>query len=500
MDMPRPRASAISLNGEMTAFAHIRSTGLTGELGGRVSDPEFFGLLTILPDPDEVLRRTGLDQRAYRRILADEHVEAVVTQRASAVLRQSWEVNPGGDGAADQAAAEFFREVLEALPMQRVMEQMLTAPLWGLAAHEAIWARDGQRWFVERLPDRPARRIVFDGDGNPRLKTRSNPGNGEEIPPGKFLLTRFRASWQNPYGERLLSKIYWPHTFKMSGYQFWVTFLEKFGMPWSVISYPPGMSEEEVGKLVDIAEAAVQDAVLAVPAGSDAKLLETTGGRGDAHDRMIRACENGISKAIVGQTLTTQIGDKGSFAASKTHESVREDIVEMDARMVEETLNELGRWHTELNFSGATPPVFSLKAGAKPQMEWAKVLNISRKFLDVPKTWAHERLGIPMAEEGEDVLESGGSAPMPGNDPQFAEREGFAVESRAIPGMTDALAAKFAPALEAVEEALGRAVSEAEFIAALEVIATQEEPLAGEFAEALKNALLRATLQGRADA
>lgn len=490
-------ASAILRDDESKTFAAIGTQGLTDNLGARQSDPEFFGLLGLLPDPDEILRRTGQDLKAFRRILADEHVEAVTTQRASAVLRQRWEVIPGGDAPADEVAAEFFREVLENLPLQTVMERMLAAPLWGLTAHEALWGRDGSRWYVERLLDRPTRRIVFDAEGNPRLRVKENPFNGIELPPGKFLFTRYKASAENPYGERLLSRIYWPHVFKSSGWKFWVTFAEKYGIPWAIMQYAQGTPDTEVQKMIEVAQKAVQDAVVAVPMGSDAKLLETTGGRGDVHERLIRACENGISKAIVGQTLTTQIGERGSYAASQTHNTVREDIVEMDARMVEASMFELGCWHTWLNFAGATPPVFNLRPEAKPNKDQAEMIDLARGFLQVPKQWAHETLGIPMAAEGEEVLETRAVAPAPGPFREFASSGGFAVEASAIPRMRDALAERFAPVLGEVELRLGRAVSEAEFIIALQDLAAREEPLAVEFAEGLRNALLRATLAGR---
>lgn len=497
-------ASAVLRDDATASFAALSTRGLTDTLAGRESDPEFFGMLSILPDPDEILRRAGKDLSAFKRILADEHVEAVTIQRASAVLRQRWEVIAGGDGAQDIAAADFFREVLDALPLQMVMERMLAAPLWGLIGHEAMWERDGSRWFVGALPDRPTRRFCFDRDGNPRLKTRNNRIYGEEIPPGKFLFTRYKASAENPYGERLLSKIFWPHLFKTSGWKFWITFMEKFGMPWPVIEYAPGTTDENVNKMIQVVVTAVQDAVVAVPAGSKVQLLEAKGGKGDAHERLVRACENGISKAIVGQTLTTQIGERGSFAASQTHNAVREDIVEMDARMVEASLFEFGSWHTQLNFAQAVPPIFKLEADAKPQKDWVEVIDKSRAFLEIPKAWAHGTLGIPMPEEGDDVLGPPAAAVTPpgeGDPPggNFADAAagGFAVQTSAIPAMRDALADKFAPALGQVEQLLGRAVSEGEFIAALQDLAEREEPLAAEFSEALANALIRSTLAGR---
>ena len=123
--MSRNAATALVLDGENKTFAAVASKGMKDELGGRGSDPDFFGLLAILPDPDEILRRSGKDLKAFKRILSDEHVESVTSQRSSAVLRKKWEVLPGGDSPADKAAAEMFKEVLENLNMQMVRERIL---------------------------------------------------------------------------------------------------------------------------------------------------------------------------------------------------------------------------------------------------------------------------------------------------------------------------------------------------------------------------------------
>ena len=150
------------------------------------------------------------------------------------------------------------------------------------------------------------------------------------------------------------------------------------------------------------------------------------------------------------------------------------------------------------------PPIFKLEADAKPQKDWVEVIDKSRAFLEIPKAWAHGTLGIPMPEEGDDVLGPPAAAVTPpgeGDPPggNFADAAagGFAVQTSAIPAMRDALADKFAPALGQVEQLLGRAVSEGEFIAALQDLAEREEPLAAEFSEALANALIRSTLAGR---
>ena len=67
-----------------------------------------------------------------------------------------------------------------------------------------------------------------------------------------------------------------------------------------------------------------------------------------------------ISKAILGQTLTTEIGSTGSYAASNTHMQVRQDIVDSDKKLVEGVINQLIQWFYEINFANAEVPVFEL--------------------------------------------------------------------------------------------------------------------------------------------
>jgi hypothetical protein len=64
-----------------------------------------------------------------------------------------------------------------------------------------------------------------------------------------------------------------------------------------------------------------------------------------------------ISKAVLGETLTTAIGDTGSFAAAQTHNGVRMELIKADADLLSATLNStLLAWLTEFHFSGANPP------------------------------------------------------------------------------------------------------------------------------------------------
>jgi phage gp29-like protein len=223
-----------------------------------------------------------------------------------------------------------------------------------------VWERSGGRWFRVRAEGKPPEWFVFDQDENLRFLSRDNAVEGERLPGRKFLLARHHASYRNPYGERLLARAFWPVTFKKAGWKFWTIFAEKFGMPWVVGKVPRGANETERGRVLSALGRMVQDAAAVVNDDESIEFPEASGKSGsvDLYRELIEACNREISKAVLGQTLTTDVGRSGSYAAAKVHLEVRRDLVEQDRRLVETAVNRLLAWTTELNFAGAAPPVF----------------------------------------------------------------------------------------------------------------------------------------------
>ncbi|MFR3751468.1 MAG: DUF935 family protein [Enterocloster sp.] len=73
------------------------------------------------------------------------------------------------------------------------------------------------------------------------------------------------------------------------------------------------------------------DAAGIVPSGTDIRFIESNKQSSvDIYERLARFCDEQMSKAIVGQTLTSDSG--GSYAQSKTHNDVRKDLTEADCK------------------------------------------------------------------------------------------------------------------------------------------------------------------------
>ena len=168
-------------------------------------------------------------------------------------------------------------------------------------------------------------------------------------------------SYNNPYGERTLSRVFWNVTFKKGGMKFWVVFTEKYGMPHLIGKHPRGATKEETNTLADMLEDMVQDAIAVIPDDSSVEIQEANkSSSAEIYEKLIDKMNAEISKAILGQTLTTEIGSTGSYAAANTHMAVRQDIVDSDKKLVENVINQLIQWIYEINFSREDVPKFEL--------------------------------------------------------------------------------------------------------------------------------------------
>lgn len=330
---------------------------LSDEIATRKRSINFYSLGSYLPDPDIVLRKQGKDVKIYRELFCDPHVFACIQSRKAGVLSLEWEINRGLDKTKD---AELVEDLLKKLDIHKLINDILDATLFGFQPIEIIWKKIGNYVLPIELKAKPSEWFCFDEENLLKFRTKEHYW-GEELPPKKFLCPQNNPSYDNPYGERVLSRVFWPVTFKKGGLKFWVVFTEKYGIPHLIGKHPRGATKEETDNLADLLEEMIQDAIAVIPDDSSVEIQEANkSSSAEIFEKLIDKMNSEISKAILGQTLTTEIGATGSYAASNTHMAVRQDIIDADKKLVEKTINQLIQWIYEINFANAEVPVFEL--------------------------------------------------------------------------------------------------------------------------------------------
>jgi phage gp29-like protein len=320
---------------------------------------DFVRLMRSLPDPDPILKKMGRSITALQELLTDSHLESVWGVRSGAVSGEEWFMAPGDDSSGAQEIADAFAEELKGMDVPRIIEEMMDAVAYGYSPLEVLWTANEGRWGISNIVGKPPQWFEFNQEN--RLVLKTGVLGTEELPENRFLLVQHRPSYANPYGVKVFSKCFWPVTFKKNGFRWWTVFVEKYGGAFMFGKYPSNAGEKFKQELLEALEQMVANAVAVAPEGSEIAIQTASdkAGSSDVHSAYIQMSNNEISKAVLGQTLTTEIGEKGSYAAAQTHNEVREDIAAADRRRVSAAFNRLTAVYTFYNFGpDAVPPLF----------------------------------------------------------------------------------------------------------------------------------------------
>lgn len=341
---------------------------LRREVATIATDPNRYVFGNRITPEDSTLasRGQGKGLWLYDDLERDGQVFAVLQKRRAALIGRPWEVEPADESPAAQRSAELVTSQLEAIGVEDLVEELLGALLKGVGIVEVIWDATAEGIAPVAIKGRDPRRFAFRAvtdtagrvDHELRLLTRAQPLDGEAVPPRKFIVHRYGRRYDNPWGLGLGHRLFWPVFFKRKGVGFWLGALEKFGQPTGLGRYPAGTPESEQKKLLQALQAISTDSGVAIPEGMTIELLEAKrAGTFDSYERLAQYMDAEISRIVLGETLTSSVGDSGSRALGDVHNEVRLELTRADADQLSRTLNAtLVRWIVDLNLPSAPPP------------------------------------------------------------------------------------------------------------------------------------------------
>src|SRR3990167_1105224 len=341
----------------------LTATGLTKkELSSRQFLPRFYSryrsyvspeltpekLATIFKAADygDVSRQANLFAEMEEK---DAHLSSVLQTRKLAVTKNDWEVLPFSEDTKDIEIAQFIEEALSRIQftadghcyesLESGLLSLLDAIGKGYSALEIIW-NTGPEITVKELIYVEPQAISFQKDWpRPRILTDKEPTYGEEIPEHKIILHRHAS--RNGFTPRvaLLRPLAWIYLFKNYSIKDWLKFAETYGMPLRLGKIPNLDDKKVLDAMMSALEELGSSASGVIGTEMEVEFKEAEKRASvDIYKAFIEFCERAQSKAVLGQTLTTEIGDKGSYAASKTHGEVRQDIVKADSEQLSSTL------------------------------------------------------------------------------------------------------------------------------------------------------------------
>jgi hypothetical protein len=329
-----------------------------------------------LPDADIILRRMGLDARAYEECFIDPQVcAALVRRKAKTLIKKSDIDRSGSDPQIQKAVRKFFNN----LKVRRIISEILDCIYWGYQPLEIMWESQEGLLVPKDVIGKPSFWFNFNSNNELILKTKEN-FVGEKLPPRKFLLAQSDATYENPHGRRIASQIFWYVIFKKNGLKWWITFVEKFGIPFVFGRLPKGYSKPEETDFLNTLCKMVKDAIAVIPENASVELLSlaspiskrgnrdsadrrddpnarpsaqvarsTSGNAGEQHLKLLNYCDAAISKAFLGHGSGLDSW-QGKAGGKNTVQQNLKDLTDADGSLVSGVLDELINLFVEVNY------------------------------------------------------------------------------------------------------------------------------------------------------
>lgn len=314
--------------------------GLSPAIASRATDPDFSATTAYLPNPDIVLDKMSEKISIYDSLMADDEVWTSFEKLTGGAKRHRYELI---QGKLDKKVYQMLKGYFDEFKWTTFIESVLRARLYGFQPMEILWHEKDGALLPRSIEARPQSRFLFSvADNSPLLVTKDEKeGIWKEEWNNSFIFPTYHRG-RSPYGEAVLGKCFWNVMAKRGGLKWWMAFLEKYGTPWLVMYAAKGADKKA---LFEAGKKAIRDAVLLIPEGTRAEIVESTqkGQSTSAHEQFLAYHDKKISKVITTEALTGDNNGVGSYAASNTAESILDTAISSCVELITETVEDLGR-------------------------------------------------------------------------------------------------------------------------------------------------------------
>ena len=380
------------------------------------------------------------------------HYLAVLGTRKRQVSQLEIRVVPAGDDAQSIADADIVSEWLSDEMIEDELVSLMDALGKGFSVSEIIWETSEKQWMPQKIEHRDPRWFRFDYVDGKTMTLRDLENHDMPLPAYKFICHKFQAKSGLPIRGGFARMVAWYYLFSNYAIRDWVEFLATYGQPFRIGKFPPGAGQEDKATLLRALTNLGTDAAAMIPESMMLEFAQVAGSGGGssgsqatAHSALLNYTDALISKAVLGQTLTTEAGDRGARSLGEVHDEVRHDIERSDAAALGQTLSrDVAIPIVKLNH-GERDRYPKFLIGRKETIDIERITNAYSKLsplgLKTKKTQWYDLLGLE-APTGDDETIGGAAPPPPGN-----EKKNKSATARAEM-LTDEID-------QAIEEALG---------------------------------------------
>lgn len=334
----------------------------------------------------------------YEDISMDTHLSSVIGKRKSSILCSPIEFRR--NGKPDERINEqlrspwflsFLGDAMDALMQGSTLVQFYRNPKTGWIDYD----------LVPRKHYDPVKRILL------RRQTDITGISWDEYPDLLFI--------GHPRSLGELAKAAPWVIYKRNGMADWTQFAEIFGMPIRKYTYDPN-DDDALERMKSDEASQGSAAAYFLPDGCNMELVESKGtsASSDLYKLIVDTCNTEMSKLILGNTLTTEAGEKGTQALGTVHNKVEERIALGDRKSILNVLNydmtdifvRLGINTQGGEFCFAEPKMID------PTVKMSLFTQAKALGLQVSKKQMYDELGLE-CPIGDDILEAATPEPKP---------------------------------------------------------------------------------------
>lgn len=306
----------------------------------------------------------------------------------------------------------------------------------------------------------------------------------------EFIISVIKQKTGHPLNSSMLRilGIFWA-AFNFD-FEWFINLAQIFGQPIRWVEYDP--TQKNLLTLVSqMLQSMGSSAWGAFPAGTKLNLQQgITSARDNPQKVLIDMMDQVADILILGQTLTTSQGERGSQSLGKVHKNVRDEKVMAVAGRGAKILNQQflpAICRKNFGNDNECPWLQPTPKDSKSSIENAQRDQILLAMgMELPRQWTYERHGVPVPQDGEDVITGSpaadqeerppGEPPVNENDNATARARGIntleTLTNNVLENLTGVqsrwLGAVRPEFVELVKAAKSGAVSDAQFITALE--------------------------------
>ncbi len=339
----------------------------------------------------------------YSDITLDGQIESTWGKRQDSIINK--DLLFVKDGKED----EEINKLLNSPSMRLLLKEIHNSVMWGytLVQVNDIYYNEEEEQYVVDFDLIPRKHVHPEKNLECISKDQTQPTKDilyKEPPEVKYML------WAGePTDMGLLVKAAQYVIYKRGNFGDWAQYAEIFGMPFREAKYD-GFDEDTRIKLEQALEKMGGASYLVTPKNAEITIHEASsqGGSTTLYKDLMNACNAEISKIILGNTLTTEQGDKGTQALGTVHKDIEGEKKKGDEKLVIDVLN--GKFRAILKQFG-----FNVQGGMiwfkSPdadwellQKKWAVISGIANK-VPVADDYIYEEFDIPKPENYDELKE-----------------------------------------------------------------------------------------------